>query len=297
MEEKVFAPKQVIFREGDCGDTFYKILEGTAGIYVNYGTPEEQKLTEMKTGQYFGEMAVIEAWPRSTTVVAEDELRVLEIGEADLNNYFTREPEMIYALMKQLSSRLRALTEEYDEVKAFLREKKLETAARSAGFLAKLKKYRQMNEMARKNAALYSAETKIRMKEFSRPADSPLPIQEYKRGTIIVRQGETGSYMFAVQGGSVGIYTNYGSELEQKLTTLFPNSFFGEMGLLENQARSATAVAEEDGTVIEIIRAEDLEALFKSNPAEVDMILCHLSNRLRSLTKDYILACAEAAED
>jgi len=297
MEEKVFAPKEVVFREGDIGECFYQILSGTAGAYVNYGTPDEQKLTDITAGQYFGEMAVIEAWPRSTTIVAEDELHVLEIKEAQLNEYFRTQPDKILAIMRQLSNRIRTLTEEYDEVTAFLKEKQEDAASRSSGFLAKLKKYSKMNEMAKKNAELYTAETEIRLREFGRSEDSPLPIEEYQKGKIIVRQDEPGEYMFAIHGGAVGIYTNYGSSLEKKLTTLYANSFFGEMGMLDHEKRSATAVAEEDGTIIEIIRAEDLENLFQSNPAEVDMILCHLSNRLRRLTQDYVKACEAAVAD
>ena len=297
MEEKVFAPREVIFREGDMGTCFYQILSGTAGIYVSYGTPEEQKLTDMQPGQYFGEMAVIEAWPRSTTVVAEDELHVLEIPESSLNEYFSAQPDTIIKIMRQLSGRIRSLTEEYEEVTAFLKEKQEDAAPKSEGFLARLKKYRQLSAMAKKNADLYTAETEIRLREFGRPADSPLPIEEFGKGKIIVREGETGEYMFAVHGGSVGIYTNYGTTLEKKLTSLYANSFFGEMGMLDKEPRSATAVAEEDGAIIEVIRPEDLEDLFRTNPIEVDMILCHLSNRLRRLTKDYVKACNEAAAD
>ena len=46
-----------------------------------------------------------------------------------------------------------------------------------------------------------------------------------------------------------------------------------------------------------IIRPEEIEILFKSNPLEVDMILCHLSNRLRQLTLDYVKACNAAAAE
>ena len=60
--------------------------------------------------------------------------------------------------------------------------------------------------------------------------------------------------------------------------------------------RSATAVISEDDTTLECIRAEDIQQLFKANPLKVDMILGHLSGRLRRLTTDYVKACAEAAE-
>ena len=98
----------------------------------------------------------------------------------------------------------------------------------------------------------------------------------------------------SIHGGSVGIYLDFGTTNEKKLTTLYADSFFGEMGLVSEEKRSATAVVEENETILECIRAEDLENLFRSNPVKIDMILSHLSHRLRGLTKDYVKACKEA---
>ncbi len=103
------------------------------------------------------------------------------------------------------------------------------------------------------------------------------------------------SMMYAVYGGSVGIYINYGTEEEKKITSLFADSFFGEMGLLLDEPRSATAVVEEDNTLLECIRKEDLETLYRENPVKVYMIVSHLSHRLRQLTREYVRACAVAA--
>lgn len=295
MKEKIFAPKEIVFREGDLGESFFQILEGTAGVYLNYGEADEKKLADMKPGQYFGEMAVIEAWPRSTTVVAEEELKVIEIPEGALDEFFAQQPDRILELMKQIGGRIRSLTAEYDEVNAFLKEKQDAAAPKSEGFLARLKKYRELNSLARKNAR-GSVEPEIRMQAFTRPGNSPVPVVAYNKGTVIFREGEAGSYMYAVQSGAVGIYTNYGTAQEKKLTTLYTNAFFGEMSLLDLENRSATAVVEEDETSVEIIRPEDLEGLFQVNPMEVNMILCHLSNRLRKLTAEFEKACAAAAE-
>ena len=79
----------------------------------------------MNPGQYFGEMAIIDAWPRSATIVAEDELHTIELTGSDLISYFTKQPDTILALMNQLGGRLRhrQLTAEYEEVNAFIREK------------------------------------------------------------------------------------------------------------------------------------------------------------------------------
>ena len=137
MNERVFTKGQVIFREGDSGESFFHITEGKAGVYLHYGEADERKLNEMLPGQYVGEMAVINAWPRSATVVAEEDMKAIEIGEKELNDYFRQYPDKILSIMKQIGGRIRTLTEEYDEVTAFLKEKQDATAPKSSGFLAR----------------------------------------------------------------------------------------------------------------------------------------------------------------
>ena len=139
MSKAVFKKGEVVFREGEMGTCFYQIEKGTAGVYIHYGEPDQQKLTEMNPGQFFGEMAVIEAWPRSTTIVAETRLYTIKIDESNLNDYFREQPDKILALMQQLGERIRTLTDEYEEVKAFIRETN-EAGEKNDGFLAKWQK-------------------------------------------------------------------------------------------------------------------------------------------------------------
>ena len=113
----------------------------------------------------------------------------------------------------------------------------------------------------------------LMMKDYGKLEKGDTDVLEFKRGDIIFREGDAGNYMYAVYGGSVGIYTNYGTAQENKLTQLYSDAFFGEMGLIGEEKRSATAVVEEDGTILECIRAEDMETLFKDNPVKIDMIL------------------------
>ncbi len=297
MNEKFFNKGEVVFREGEIGKSFFQITKGTAGVYVRYGEADQRKLTDMKEGQFFGEMAVADAWSRSTTIIAEEPLYVLEIDGSMLDTYFREQPDKILALMKQLGRRIRELTAEYDEVCAFIREKQEAGAEKKEGFLARLKKYREMSSMARKNSAP-TQEEKFGVPAFDEADKTSPRVLSFKKGQIIFREGDTGScYMYAVHGGSVGIYVNYGTPNEKQLTTLYADSFFGEMGLIENEPRSATAVIEENGTLLECIRAEELEALFAENPTKIYMILSHLSRRLRILTRDYTEACAIAAGD
>ncbi len=295
MKEIRFGKGEVLFREGTWGNDFYQIIKGTAGAYLNYGEEGQKKLSEMTEGQYFGEMAVIEAWPRSSTIVAESELVVNEIPGKDFFSYFREKPETILTMMKQIGERIRNLTAEYDEVCQFIREKQEPEAKKKEGFLAKLKKYRAISAMAKKNSGA-TAEDLLVQKTVSSGIVS-LPVTLYNRGQIIFREGDEGVYMYAVHGGAVDIFTGYGTPNENKLATLYSDSFFGEMAIVGKEVRSATAVVAENNTILEAIREVDLGALFESNPPEVEMILAHLCNRLRKLTVSYFKACEQAAEE
>ena len=121
-------------------------------------------------------------------------------------------------------------------------------------------------------------------------------IETYPKGTIIFKEGEEASCMYILHVGAVGIYSHYGESNQVKLTELTDASFFGEMGMLAEEPRSATAVSEDDTTYVEIIYPEDLEALFKNCPVKIDMLLRHLSHRLRQLNNDFLRTCKEITE-
>ena len=96
MAERLFNRGEEIFHQGDHGETFYRIIDGTVGIYVNYSEGEEHKLTELTKGQYVGEMAVIDSYPRSATAVAlEDGTKLQEVSENELNNFFSESVKLV----------------------------------------------------------------------------------------------------------------------------------------------------------------------------------------------------------
>lgn len=123
-----------------------------------------------------------------------------------------------------------------------------------------------------------------------------MDMKTYNKGDIIFRQGDAGESMYDIRWGSVGIYLDYGTDKEKKLTELGTDAFFGEMGMIDHAPRSATAVALEKGTRLQEITEEQIGELFREKPAKVLMILQQLSGRLRKLTKDYVEACRTAAD-
>ena len=77
LTEKTFRDGEIIIKEGDNGTSFFRLLEGNAGVYAGFGKNDQIKLAVLNAGEYFGEMAILEAYPRSATVVAKGSARLI----------------------------------------------------------------------------------------------------------------------------------------------------------------------------------------------------------------------------
>jgi CRP-like cAMP-binding protein len=297
MAERQFTKGEVVFREGDQGEAFYRIKSGIVGIYAGYGDKEETKIRELKDGEYFGEMAVMEVYPRSATAVAlSDSLVADEIPADSAMEYFREQPDQLIDVLKLLSSRLREVTKDYIQAGQAIEEIITGNADQSEGFSDKIKKFADVYFRRRKAADRLTAE-EIRVKKGSDHTEGYYEhIEKYDKGTIIFRADDPGNCMYDVHGGRVGIFYEYGTDNEKQIAEIYANQFFGEMGLIEKAPRSATAVVLENDTIVEIIYEKDLLTLLEKNPGKIGMILDLLSQRLRHTTKDYFEACMLLAE-
>lgn len=114
MTEQCFPTGEIVFHEGDQGDRFFLILEGKMHIYVKrQGTVVTY--TRLQHGGCFGEMALIDDGPRSATVQAEEPSRCLTLSKQDFNVLLATYPQLALGVMKNLSQRLRQISEQIQE--------------------------------------------------------------------------------------------------------------------------------------------------------------------------------------
>jgi len=104
------------------------------------------------------------------------------------------------------------------------------------------------------------------------------PFVEFAAGATVFREGDAGDDMFIIEAGQIDI-TRKGRP-DEAMATLGPGDFFGEMAMLEDQSRFATAVAKSAARVLRIERAEFTDML-KQNVEIAVRIMRKLAARQR----------------
>ena len=115
-QERRLAPDQVIFHEGDSGDTMYVVLEGRIMISKYVPGAGEEALAFLERGDYFGEMALIDQKPRSADAKAGEEgAVVLAISREVLSGILDIEKLSSLALLELLCSLVAKRLRELDD--------------------------------------------------------------------------------------------------------------------------------------------------------------------------------------
>lgn len=107
LEEVSFEKDSIIIKEGDDGDGFYLIREGSVRVLASL--PEEMEnitLSCLQKGDYFGEMSLITGDPRSATIVAETDVKLLKLLKNDFDQFILNNPSITVSLTHKLSERL-----------------------------------------------------------------------------------------------------------------------------------------------------------------------------------------------
>lgn len=104
--------------------------------------------------------------------------------------------------------------------------------------------------------------------------------QSIPKGDVIFSEGSFADCAFIIEKGRVEISETGVDGQPKVLGVLTENDIFGEMGLIDEMPRSATAIALED-CVISVLTRENFENLSKHNPDALMPLLKVLSIRLR----------------
>ncbi|MBW1972264.1 MAG: cyclic nucleotide-binding domain-containing protein [Deltaproteobacteria bacterium] len=105
----------------------------------------------------------------------------------------------------------------------------------------------------------------------------------YRKGEVIINEGDAGREMFIIKSGSVEVIKKKGNK-KIILATLERGDFFGEMALLENLPRTATVIAREV-THLLVLNIGSFLIKLKRDPTFAFNLMQKMSKRIRILNK------------
>lgn len=233
------------FTENQTSDKMYLLVEGEVSLVRGTKT-----LDVVKAGEIFGEMAAISRQPRSASAAARTPCRALSLDSKQFLTAIQKTPEFALMLMNIIMNRLRMTIAMLAVSKALDRAQARERRVFDEKLLADLM------------AALHHRS----------PQHTPL-------NRVIMKEGDAGVFMYIVVQGRVAISIK-GKVVEH----VGPGGVFGEMALVDQSPRAATATAESDCDLLAVNRNDFLE-LVKSNPAFGVSLLKAAADRLRTMTE------------
>jgi CRP/FNR family cyclic AMP-dependent transcriptional regulator len=104
--KKTFPKNTILLSEGDSTDALYVICEGKVKVTIDDNEGKELILSILGTGEYFGEMALLDDEPRSASVTTKETTQLLIISKNDFMGFFSSNP-IALNLLKDLIKRLR----------------------------------------------------------------------------------------------------------------------------------------------------------------------------------------------
>ena len=227
-------------------DKMYLLLKGRVSLIA--GT---QELRSVKAGEIFGEMSALANVPRTATAVAKTACRVIALDQRQFKKALAKKPSFALMLMKLMVARLREMVARLKASGGFSGDDALEeSAVFNPGVLA----------------------------DTVRGLSDDPPVS-FLRNQVILEEGQLGTRAYVVLQGRVAV-TIGGNVVDR----IGPGGVLGELALLDQAPRLASAVAE-DNVALQPISRNAFIALVKLDPELGAGLLTALAERLRYLTE------------
>jgi CRP-like cAMP-binding protein len=146
--ERRFPKHKTIVEEGAPGDYMYIISEGRVKVTKLSGDGREKILELLEVGDFFGEMSLFDDAPRSASVKAMSDVRILALGRNDFLRLLSSSPGLALSVIRELTRRLRQVDEQASSL-SFQRVKE-----RTMGLLVRLAKESSSDDGRRKTPVL-----------------------------------------------------------------------------------------------------------------------------------------------
>jgi len=245
-----FEPGAIIFKEDDKAgglfgkrDRMYVLILGEVEMIA-----QNKVIGSVKPGETFGEMAVIAQAARTATARAKVACTLIGLDDKQFQVALQAKPEFALHLMSIMNSRLRSTITRLNATRALHAGEAKENVVFDKKLLAGI----------------------VRFMEGQEP-------QDFDTGKVIMQEGTGGAFMYIVLEGKVAISIKGGI-----VARAGAGGVFGEMALVDQSVRAATATAETPCKLLAVNRNVFLH-LVKTSPAFGAALLAGLAERAKDM--------------
>jgi CRP/FNR family cyclic AMP-dependent transcriptional regulator len=107
LDEESFSAKSIIFRFGDPGEAMYIVITGSVELAFKNDTGEKIVLETARTGDFFGEVSMLDNGPRMATATVLEDATVLVVDRGDIDAFVRAHPAAALDLLTATGRRLR----------------------------------------------------------------------------------------------------------------------------------------------------------------------------------------------
>jgi len=238
LVERTYTENQKIVQEGEEGREFFIIKEGIAVVSKeDTETKQENVLCELKKGDYFGEMALLNNAKRAATIRAKGNVTCLVMDQDTFQKSFGNKVKQKVTFAKRAA----ISAESYDPQEEKKKKGKIPDGA-------KMDKTPETREMI-----LGAISQNMLFKNLDRDQQIQIVdvmwLKEVKKGISIIRQGDLGDNFYVVDKGAFDIFVSTDGKKPVKVAQRGKGHSFGELALMYARPRAATVTSTEPSQV------------------------------------------------
>lgn len=216
----------IIINEGDFADSLYIILTGSVQVFTLDKEGKRVVLARIEAGCHFGEQGYLNNYIRTASLITLTDVECVKIKYQSIDPIFKK----------------------YNKVQSYLEKSSIEQSLKNL--------QTQIKNIDADVIKLF------RKKSFFDKSENIIT-QHYHADDVIFKKGDISDYVYFISSGLVEIILDTGDQKEAIL--IKKNHMFGELGVMQNQNRSATALAKKNTTLIAITAKNFIAAVNQSS--------------------------------
>ncbi len=285
-----FQPNAAIVVEGKMADQFYIVKEGQVQLTPEIPIPGEEVAQLLKTGDFFGVVSSMSGHPYIETAQAISQASTIAVHRDQFAWLIQKNTPIAMKIIRYFSQRLRVIDQAITKL-SFHDDVQDE----DIHLMFNVGEYYDQNNLDQQAITAYqkylyycpqgphASKSKSRLLSLGASDISEEPSKtslttSFKDGVMIFIEHEPGAELYIIQQGNVKI-TKIVDKNEVLLAVLRPGDIFGEMALLDNKPRSASACAYGDVIVFAVNKA-NFETMVQMQPQLAVKLITILSERI-----------------